>query len=116
MPQSELVKMQKVLLNITEKESRGVLIKMKARWQNKTDESADKNYLIGQFREAEKYLYSIADYIKQNEQYFGNQLSKLLVEHLCMEQILIIKYMLRDELGIIEEKMKEMIDGKSSSL
>ncbi len=100
-PQSEYLRHEEEILQITRLESEGMRLRMAIRLENAKDKTADKQKLIREFEKVKKNLYAIIRFSQTIPlEVKGVHGGKLLVEHLCKDQIWTVNELVCQELGV----------------
>ena len=88
-------------MQITRLESEGMRLRMAIRLENAKDKTADKQKLIREFEKVKKNLYAIIRFSQTIPlEVKGVHGGKLLVEHLCKDQIWTVNELVCQELGV----------------
>lgn len=100
-PEKEYLKHEEEILKITSLESEGMQLRMAIRLKNAKDKSADKQELMHDFDKVKENLYEIIEFSRTiPKEVKGFHGGKLLVEHLCKDQIWTVNELICQELGI----------------
>lgn len=98
---TEYLRAQKEVIEISKLEAEGIYHRINMRLKN-LNKQADKDESVKEIGIVKKNLYAIINKLKDNKERAGSQLNRVLIEHLCKDQIFSAEKLLVDEAGLTD--------------